>query len=976
MAVGLGIGLTAMGLKGSAQEYSYRSFGAQDGLKNLAIRSIYQDRIGFIWVNTENGIYRYDGESFEAFGAAQGIPPQMSVAFGEAPGGTLLAGGDSGLYQFSGDRFEKLSVPFTAVNSAQGIQSDGQGHTYLATDAGLAELSAANGSNEFTFRLLPRPAVASSPAASSQAVPSQSAYSVMLEGGIIWYGCGVAVCRVDGKGTTVLGKEDGLPADQWQTILKDRDGALWVSGRATGILERPAGQTLFRKPNAPAIAAGLNGIPALDADGRVLLPSPSGLFISTEHGWHKIDRASGLRGAVYSVFEDRQQSLWIGLAGRGLAQWRGYRQWETYSADSGLSTDIVYEILPLPDGSVYAATQAGLYKGLRNPFGEDWSQVTELGSVTVHSLQMDTDGDLWVGTEDRGAARIHLATHAVTWFGARQGLTERSVYTLHFDHQRRLWAATEDGLFVAQPPYKQFTRIDALPHSRTWTVTENKAGIVWAGGTGGLFEFDGERWRIWTHADGLSNQEVLSLGVASDGVVWVGYSFGGGIDRVHPTPDGVTIEKGVQRRGTTGIVYFLDFDSLGRLWAGTDHGVDIWNGARWGHYDVSDGLAWDDCNLNAFAEEPGKNVYWIGTSGGLSRFAPRPHDTRAEPAQVVFTSLIMGQAEVSGLQDPTFRMGENSLTARFSALNVDGQNEVAFRYRLEGSTSAWVETAQRQLQFVNIAPGSYRLEVEADDGLGSWSGHGAEFAFTILQPWYRTWWFIALCLMVPPLAVFAVLRLRVAGARARERELVNMVEDKTADLQRANEELVRLSSTDSLTGLANRRFFDQTLDEECARIRRSSAELALVLFDVDHFKALNDTLGHPRGDMCLAMLASEMNLVARRSVDLAARCGGEEFAIILPNTGLEGARRVAEAVRQGFASLNLPHPASPIASYLTVSAGVAVATREERSTPESLIAAADRALYAAKRSGRNRVVVAAPEPSESAEAGLSASRQA
>jgi diguanylate cyclase (GGDEF)-like protein len=195
-----------------------------------------------------------------------------------------------------------------------------------------------------------------------------------------------------------------------------------------------------------------------------------------------------------------------------------------------------------------------------------------------------------------------------------------------------------------------------------------------------------------------------------------------------------------------------------------------------------------------------------------------------------------------------------------------------------------------------------------------------------------------------------------------------MVEEKTADLQRANEELLRLSSTDSLTGLANRRTFDWTLEKECARIRRTGTELSLVLFDVDHFKALNDTLGHQRGDVCLAMLASEMERVARRAVDLAARFGGEEFAMILPNTSAEGARLIAEMVRQGFADLNLEHPASPIASCLTVSAGVATATYEHRCSPEELIAAADQSLYAAKRRGRNRVVVAEPPSVDEADA--------
>ena len=99
-----------------AQEFSFRTFGNAEGLNNLAVRQIYQDRVGFIWVSTENGIFRYDGSRFEAFGSAQGIPPTSGAEFGEAPDGSLLAGGDFGLYQLRGNRFEKVPIAFKTVS--------------------------------------------------------------------------------------------------------------------------------------------------------------------------------------------------------------------------------------------------------------------------------------------------------------------------------------------------------------------------------------------------------------------------------------------------------------------------------------------------------------------------------------------------------------------------------------------------------------------------------------------------------------------------------------------------------------------------------------------------------------------------------------------------------------------------------------------------------------------------------------------
>jgi len=935
-----------------AQEYNFRNFGVADGLNNLAVRRIYEDRVGFMWISTENGIYRYDGDRFESFGTAQGLPSSTGAAFGEAPDGTLLAGGDFGLYHLVGNRFEKVQGPFKSVSFAQGIRSDGKGLTFLGTDIGLVELRSAEGNSAFQIHVVPQVDGTSGP----------GAYGVLVDGDVLWYGCGHELCRRDAHGTRVYSRESGLPAQQVQVIQKDRAGNLWLRQQNAGISEWPNGKTRFIRPALPNGAEGQSGFPAIDRDGRVLILSANGVLIQHENGWQRIDRSTGLRGTVYAAFEDRQYSMWIGLAGRGVAQWRGYREWESYSTESGLTSDLVYEILPRNDGSIWVATESGLFRGVHRQFGMAFRSIAGMDGIPVHSLRQAPSGDIWIGTETRGVARINPQTYTTEWFGEGQGLTGRAAYALRFDSKGKLWAATEGGLFAATAPYRRFSRVAELPATRIWAVTEGSDGKVWAGGRDGLFELQDGHWRNLTPAGGLSNREVLSLGAGPNGAVWVGYRFGGGIDRVQPESGGVSIQKGVQRSGTDGLVYFLDYDQRGRLWAGTERGVDMWDGAHWSHYDMNDGLAWDDCNLNAFAEEPDGTV-WIGTGGGLSRFKPLPRTAPDAPLEVVFTRLLIGQADVSGLHDPSFGSHSNSLVVRYSALNAPRDNGVVFRYRLGGATSNWTETDQRELQFANLAPGAYQIEIEARDSDSEWSAHGARYQFRILAPWYLSWWFATLCIVIPVSVAGATLRLRFLGAQNRERELVKLVEEKTADLKRANEELVLLSFTDPLTGLANRRVFDQTLERECARLNRSESSVSLLSIDADHFKVLNDTQGHQKGDDCLVALGAELTRLCRREVDLAARCGGEEFAIILPETSEGGALQFAEVVRQAIARLELPHPASPVAPFLTVSVGVATGNKDWRGTPATLAAAADLALYEAKRAGRNRVCVAQREAS-------------
>jgi diguanylate cyclase (GGDEF)-like protein len=926
----------------SAQEYNFRVFGNAEGLNNLAVRQIYQDRVGFIWVSTEDGIYRYDGERFEAFGPAQGIPATSGAALGDAPDGSLLVGGDFGLYHLSGNRFEKVPVTFKSVSWAQGIQSDGKGKTFLGTDVGLVEISQVPGQTGFAERRFAQPDESANP----------GAYGVLVDGGVVWYGCGLELCRMDGNGTRIFGKESGLPKRAVLVIRKDGSGNLWVRAKNEGAYWLPAGQTRFRRPDTSIPGGAMGGVLATDAEGQILLPNPDGLLIHNEKGWKQIDRSAGLLGVVYAAFEDRQHSLWIGMAGRGLVQWRGYKEWESYSTASGLNSDIVYEILPQPHGVIWVATEGGLVCGQRDTNGIRWKRIRELNGFPVHAIRAGPDGDLWIGSETRGAARLDPRTGRVVWFSEVEGLLGKAAYTLRFDRQQRLWVATEEGLFVATRPYRKFSRIAELPSERIWAVAEGSDGIIWAGGTRGLFAYTSGHWKSWTHSDGLSNQEVLSLGADANGTVWIGYRFGGGIDRVHLKPGGLAIERGVQRPGTDGLVYFLNSDSNGRLWAGTEHGVDMWNGSRWSRYDMSDGLAWNDCNLNAFAEEADGTI-WIGTSGGLSRFRPHPRAALEGPPQVVFTSLMMGQTDVSGQRQPSAGVHANSLIARYSALNATRANGAFFRYRLIGANSTWTETAQRELQFAQLAPGTYRLEVQAQDGDGVWSGHGAEFSFRVFTPWYASWWFISLCVLLPASGVGELVRLRMLSAQRRERELVR--------LKAAHDEIRSLAFYDPLTGLPNRRLLLNRLQQTLASSTRNSRKRALLFIDLDNFKTLNDTLGHQTGDLLLQEVARRLTACIREA-DTAARLGGDEFVIMLEDLSEIPEEAAAQAkIVSGkiLATVSEPYHLSEHECRSTASIGITL-FGGQRDATDKVLQQADIAMYQAKAAGRNTMSFFAP----------------
>jgi diguanylate cyclase (GGDEF)-like protein/PAS domain S-box-containing protein len=192
-------------------------------------------------------------------------------------------------------------------------------------------------------------------------------------------------------------------------------------------------------------------------------------------------------------------------------------------------------------------------------------------------------------------------------------------------------------------------------------------------------------------------------------------------------------------------------------------------------------------------------------------------------------------------------------------------------------------------------------------------------------------------------------------------EMILIAIEDITERKKAEEQLKLHALMDGLTGIANRRHFDNTLDLEWRRAMRSAKPISLIIVDVDYFKRFNDTYGHLAGDSCLRKIAHTIKDSLRRAGNFAARYGGEEFAVILPDTGADGAYLFAESLREKIENLNIDHSDSRAGKNVTVSMGVSTTVPEKDRFHDELISLADKALYQAKRAGRNRVVTGCKE---------------
>ncbi len=392
-------------------------------------------------------------------------------------------------------------------------------------------------------------------------------------------------------------------------------------------------------------------------------------------------------------------------------------------------------------------------------------------------------------------------------------------------------------------------------------------------------------------------------------------------------------------------------------------------------YGTGDGMRVAECN--GHGQPAGwkrrDGTLWFPTPRGVVRVDPKEILLNDKVPPVVIDEVAFDKRPYSAVREVVAPPGDGEIEIHYTGLSLLEPEEVRFKYRLVGFDRDWVDAGTRRVAYyTNIPPDRYRFEVIAANNDGVWNLTGAALEFELRPHFYQARWFHVLLVFSLGALVYGAYQARIRQMATRERLLASLVKDRTRELEQANQMLARFSYLDAVTGIANRRNFDDGMDLEWRRLLREGGPLSLVMVDIDHFKEYNDTYGHQKGDECLKAVAQTLRLALHRPGDLCARYGGEEFGVILPGTDATGAFGVAEGLRRSIEELAVPHGGSAVAPVVTISVGVATVQPQEGGSGAVLIQAADQALYESKRTGRNRASAAPPRPASIAPAALRA----
>ncbi|MBE0682827.1 MAG: GAF domain-containing protein [Anaerolineales bacterium] len=823
----------------------FEHISLEQGLSQSVINVIFQDSKGFLWIGTEDGLNRYDGYSFKVFKPEAENETSLSnrwitsivedqdgyIWIGTRQGGLNRFDPRSGLFTvFKHDPNDKNSLSNNRINALYMSENN---TLWVGTDSDLDRFNSAD--ETFVHYLGDEDGLEN---------PITALYQDLK--GFLWIGVrSNGLYQLDEesnsiKAFTTSNNINTLSDNNITSITEDLDENLWVATQ-NGLNRFKANTETFaryiHKPETPESISSdaLNNL-FMDHNGVLWIATNDGLDIYNAqldqfiHYRHEPSNPGSVsNNLILSIFEDRGNVMWIGTNGGGLNKYnRRQDEFAYYRGDlsntNSLSGNLISAVFVEPKGTVWVGTlDSGLNRfspatGEFKQFHHDPSNPNSLSSDQIYSILVDRHGTLWVGT-----------SNALNLFDPNTGVSRRfeplddenslsgvPVYAIYEDRRGNIWLGTNEGLDQFNPVTETFTNYryesqnpNSLSDSQVVAIKEDLQGDLWVGTMdGGLnrFEYGGGNFIRYQNRRGdpksLSNDTILSIYESKNGTLWVG-TAGGGLNRYDFKTDSFTsfTEKdGLPNNVINGILE----DPENNLWLSTNYGLSRFNPftLEFRNYTVSDGLQSNEFNSNAHAITPHGEMYFGGING-INFFDPLSITTDNYVPPIVLTSLTQNgepmttEVRVEALEEITLQWPNNSFEFEFAALSYSQPNKNQYAYLLENFDEGWNYIgAKHSSRYTNLPGGTYTLKLRGSNSDGTWNNQGHSIRITVIPPVWETWWFRGLFILTFGTVVAAGYRWRVKTIESRNRQLENLVQRRTSDLEKRTRDIEALYEAD------------------------------------------------------------------------------------------------------------------------------------------------------------------------------------
>jgi len=754
----------------------------------------------------------------------------------------------------------------------------------------------------------------------------------------LWDG-GIVEMNIDGKVLDSSTYDD----NRVYCISKTNDGTLWVGTWGGGLFAKTKEGDVFHFEGD----GGENSL-AHPIVYSLLQDETENLWIGTNGGGiskinprkHNYVRYSHnpkvieslSKGKINSIFRDSLGNLWVAIYGSGLNRLdeennKFIKYGEEMDEPFHIKNNQVIEIFETRENELIFGTGDGIQRYNYETGIIEGIDVLPEGTL-VYALEEDLNQNLFIGTYSKGLYIYDKTTDSLKNYNSgneeQNHISDNLVYDILVDSKGRTWVGTNNGLNMMKPgqeKFKEYRRslgdYDQIASNTIRCMYEDSKGRIWVGTVSGgisLYNEDDDTFTSYTEYNGMPDNTIMSINEGKDGYIWMA------------TQNGIAVLN-----PEDGDIFRLT----------PEDGIGFW-----------------EFNSGIFAEKDGTLLF--GGIDGITAIPSNVEINDYKPPHIYITNVSVRQEELDNSkqifngEEIILSPDENLIEFEFVALDYDSPDKVKFLYKLEGFEDDWNKADTRNYaSYSNLSPGKYEFIVTAETyrGIGTES---ANLFFTIEKPWYKTIYAYVLFALI-------ILGVILAAYKIREGYLINAKNSELSilnkRLEETNSELEKASIKDHLTGMYNRGYFDVLIREQMDFAKRSKADLSLIMFDVDNFKDINDTFGHLSGDDFLIRISKAISSVLPRSTDTVTRFGGDEFAVVLYDTDKKGAIIVAERIIKAFDEVSSMRKFTDGKIKTTLSIGIVSARPSEKTEPEDLLEAADKALYEAKQQGKNRICI-------------------
>lgn len=741
-------------------QYSVTVWSQQNGLPQDTIRAITQTTDGFLWLGTDEGLARFDGYEFVAFGKGQGGLPSNSVnVLAASPDGSLWIGTPNGLTRYVHGQFrtftQKDGLPGNAVSA---LLIDHAGTLWIVAGGSLSRFDGARFKNFIR----------------EQDVPLRVVRGVWEDREQRLYAAGTSsVARLENGRFRSLFEPSVLAGDFPAAVLTDHREDLWILGFRGLVRKSPDGR-IFRYGSREGLTDPfeLRAIKE-DRDGNLWVATNSGLGRLEGDRFRTLAEGVAQDG-VRSLFEDRDGNLWVGT-NRGLLRLRD-DVFTVFGRTEGLPSDEPNAIYEDRKGTVWAGfLDAGLRRFAPGdpfhaiPTGPDKGHVYSIRETRAGSLLVSAREGLEIW--DRGRMRTLMLPDP-------QG--RKRVFDALEDSAGKIWLALPQGLGQLRES-KLTTLIPAASPSMLEgafvTLAEARDHALWAGTIqSGLWRVSSEGNRLYTTADGLGSNLIRSLHSDPDGTLWIG-TFGGGLNAFSEG----RFRRFTERDGllSDNISHIVDDGEA--LWLNTTRGIcripktqlrDFTNGKRPHleptNYGLADGLrsAQAPPDIGLGGGRHSDNSLWFATARGIAIYRPGMNRRASRPLPIYLAEITADGRRLDGPSHFQVPPGRGRVEIRYAAINLSSPEVVHYAYKLEGLDSDWVAAGNRRVVgYNNLGRGDYRFRIRAE--APGFPPAEAIYELELLPHYYETSWFRGVCVAFVAFACWMVYRLRVRQIRLR-----------------------------------------------------------------------------------------------------------------------------------------------------------------------------------------------------------------